>query len=799
MIFASAPLKNGRNDYVFNIAATRQRAADGDRRRLRRPRSEHLTLFRQSCRIGAVAPLPVARPAEPDRADFNAVGLAGLLLAAVLFAYFPALRGGFLWDDDAHVTQLRLRSLHGLWRIWFEMGATQQYYPVLHTAFWVEHRLWGDSVLGYHLANVVLHAAASLLLILILRRLAFPAAVLAGLLFALHPVCVESVAWISEQKNTLSAVFYLGAALLYVRFDQNRRGSLYLLAFGLFVLALLTKTVTATLPAALLVVFWWRRGRLGWKRDVAPLLPWLAVGAACGLLTAWAERKLIGAEGADFSLTAVQRLVLAGRVIAFYAGKLIWPGKLVFIYPRWTIDAGAGGEYLYPVGFLALLAALALIARRQRGPLAGLLFFAGTLFPVLGFVNVYPFIFSFVADHFQYLASIGILAPIAWGLVWIVVRIPLGAQARACLLLAVPAALGILSWRQCRNYRDSDTLNRATLRQNPSAWLAHYNLGVSLGSRPDGLQEAISEYEATLSLKPDHWAARSNLASALLRVPGRTADAVAQYEAALRLRPDFAEAHNNLGVALGRIPGRLPEAIAHLRIALRLRPDYDGAHNNLGALLVREPGSLNGAIGEYEAALRIMPDNAEYHYNLANALALAPGRLPGAIAEYRAALRLRPGYMEAHSNLGAALARTPGNLTDAISEYEAAIRLAPGNPRVRSNLAKALARIPGRMPEAISEYEAALRIDPSDPETHKDFGVLLSDIPGRAQDAVNEFEAAIRLRPGFAEAHFCLGVVLLRTPDRRGDAVRHLEKALEIRPDFEPARRILDQLRTGER
>ena len=799
MIFASAPLKNGRNDYVFNIAATPPWDPGGAWPARRRRLSGHLTLFPQSCRIGAVAPLPVARPAEPARADFNAVGMAGLLLAAVLFAYFPALRGGFLWDDDAHVTPLKLRSLHGLWRIWFEVGATQQYYPVLHSAFWLEHRLWGDSVLGYHVANAALHAAASWLLILVLRRLSFPAAVLAGLVFALHPVCVESVAWISEQKNTLSAVFYLAAALLYLRFDQTRRRSLYCLASGLFVLALLTKTVTATLPAALLVVFWWRRGRIGWRRDVMPLVPWLAVGAACGLFTAWAERKLIGAEGADFSLSVLQRVILAGRVVVFYAGKLIFPGRLVFIYPRWTIDAGAPGQYVYLLGILILLAALAMVARRRRGPLAGLLFFAGTLFPVLGFVNVYPFLFSFVADHFQYLASIGILVPIAWGLLWIVVRIPVGAQARACLLLAVPAALGILTWRQCRNYRDSDTLNRATLRENPSAWLADYNLAVSLGSRPGGLPEAISEYEATLSLKPDHWAARSNLGSALLRTPGRAADAVAEYEAALRLRPDFAEAPNNLGVALGRIPGRLPEAVAHLRIALRLKPDYDGAHNNLGALLVREPGSLSEAIGEYEAALRIAPDHAEYHYNLANALALIPLRLPEAIGEYRAALRLDPDYMEAHSNLGAALARAPGGLSAGISEYEAAKRLAPGNPRIRSNLAKALARVPGKMPEAVLEYEAAVRIDPADPQTHMDFGVLLSGITGRAQDAASEFEAAIRLRPDFAEAHFGLGVILLRMPGQRAEAVGHLERALEIRPDLEPARRILERLKTDDK
>jgi protein O-mannosyl-transferase len=741
----------------------------------------------------------VARPERTAWAVPDAAGLAGLLLAAVLLVYFPALRGGFLWDDDAHVTRPGLRSLHGLWRIWFDVGATQQYYPVLHSAFWAEHRLWGDSVLGYHLANVSFHALAALLLVLVLRRLSFPAPWLAGLIFALHPVCVESVAWISEQKNTLSAVFYLGAAFAYVRFDRTRRTGPYFFAFGLFVLALLTKSVTASLPAALLVVLWWQRGRLGWRRDVLPLLPWLGVGAASGIFTAWAERKLIGAEGADFSFTALQRVLLSGRVIAFYASKLFCPANLMFIYPRWTMDAGEIGPYLCLAAVLALAAALALFGRRRRGPLAGFLFFAGTLFPVLGFVNVYPFTFSFVADHFQYLASIGIIVPVAWGLSRLASGIPLGAQGRACLLLAAPAALGFLSWRQCRIYRDADTLNRATLARNPSAWLAHFNLAVSLGGRPDRLQEAISEYEATIKLRPGHWAAHSNLGSAFLELPGRSADAIAEYEEAIRLNPNFAEAHNDLGIALGRVPGRMPEAVSHVRTALRLRPDYAAAYNNLGALLMREPGSLDEAIADFESALRIAPDNAEYHYDLANALASVPGRLNDAVAEYRAAIRLRPDFVEAHGNLGAVLAHLRGRDTEAIQEYEAAIHLAPEDAQVHENLANALARLPGRKPDAVAEYLAVLRITPDDAQAHVDLGVVLMRIPGRLPEAVSEFKAALRLKPDFAVAHYCLAVGLTETGGARIEAIGHLQKALEIQPDFETARKLLDRLETTGR
>ena len=735
------------------------------------------------------------RPAKPAWADPEAFGFAGLLLAALLVAYFPALRGGFIWDDDAHVTKLALRPLRGLWRIWFEAGATQQYYPVLHSAFWAEHRLWGDSVLGYHLANVVLHAAAAWLLYLVLRRLAVPMPRLAALVFALHPVCVESVAWISEQKNTLSAVFYLGSALLYLRFDETRRRRLYSLAFGLFFLALLTKTVTATLPAALLVVIWWRRGRVSWRRDAMPLVPWFAVGAAAGLFTAWMERTFIGAEGADFSYSLLQRLLLAGRVVVFYLRTRLWPGDLMFIYPRWSLDAGTVQAWLCLAGVLALIGALAAVSRRHRGPLAGFLIFCGTLFPALGFVNVYAFLFSFVADHDQYLASIGILGPAAWGVRWLAGRLPVGVAGRACAALLVPVSLGVLTWRQCRTYRDTETLYRSTLAANPSAWLIHFNLAVTLGMGPGHLGEAISEYRETIRLKPDHWRAHNNLGSALLRIPGRSAEAIAQYREALRYNPDYAEAHNNLGIALEEVPGRLGEAEEQLRAAIRIRPDYEAAHSNLGSLLMRRKGALPEAIGEFEAAVRIAPGVADFRYDLANALSRVGGRLADAVSEYRAALRLRPAYAEAHSNLGVALAHMPGHLDDAIAEYRSALQLSPGSADIHANLASALAQVPGKKDEAIREYSAALAIDSSDAQVHYALGILLSGEPARLGDAVSEFESAVRLNPSSAESHFGLAITLAMTGRRRGESIAHLERALEIRPDFVAARKALEQLR----
>ena len=738
---------------------------------------------------------PANRPAKPAWADTEAAWSACLILGAVLAAYLPALSGGLLWDDDAHVTKLSLRSLHGLWRIWFDPGATQQYYPFLHSVFWVEHLLWGGAVLGYHLANVAEHAAAAWLLYVGLRMISFPAPRLPALLFALHPVCVESVAWISEQKNTLSAVFYVASALLYLNFDASRRRGLYSWALALFVLALLTKTVTATLPAALLVLFWWRRGRLEWKADVSPLLPWFAIAACSGLFTAWTEVKYIGATGSDFSFTIVQRLLLAGRVVSFYAGKVVWPSGLMFIYPRWTLDSGSLAQWVYPVGVLAALVAAWVHRGRRRWLMASILFFIGTLFPALGFVNVYPFKFSFVADHFQYLASIGLILPLGWGIWWAVSRTGLGAAGRACLLLAIPAALGFLSWRQARIYRDSETLYRSTIAVNPSAWLMHYNLAVILGKSASTADEAIAEYRATLGIKPDHWEAHNNLGSALLKRPGGAPEAVSEFEAALRANPAYAEAENNLGVALEDIPDRLAEAPGHFRAAIRLNPSYDAAHSNLGSFLMRDPSTAPEAAAEFAEAVRLDPNFADYHYYLGNALVRLPGRESEAIGEYRTALRLDPDNAEAHSNLGVVLSRIPGHADEAIEQLGLALRLDPANAEIHDNLANALVKIPGRKAEAADEYRASLRIDPSNPIAHFSLGLILAGSRAGLPEAIGEFEAAVRLRPDFAEAHFALGVSYAMAGGRRREAIGELEEALRIRPDFPRARRALAQLK----
>jgi tetratricopeptide (TPR) repeat protein len=621
------------------------------------------------------------------------LGLGALLAVLVFTAYQPALHGGLLWDDAAHVTKPALRTLHGLWRIWFDLGATQQYYPLLHSAFWLEHRWWGDAVTGYHLTNLGLHVASAFLVVALMRKLALPGAWLAGFIFALHPVCVESVAWISEQKNTLSTAFYLGSALAYLHFDQKRRWSWYFASLGLFALALLSKSVTATLPAALLVVFWWQRGSLSWRRDVQPLIPWFVLGVAAGLFTSWVERRL-GAEGVDFSLNLTQRFLIAGRVVWFYAAKLIWPANLVFVYPRWEVNPAASWQYLFPLGAVAFMAVLWRLRAWSRAPLAGVLFFIGTLFPVLGFLNIYPFLFSYVADHFQYLASLGLIIPVASGLTAASGRVSPASRWLAPMLGGILiVTLGQLTLRQAGMYRDAETLYRTTLARNPRCWMAHNNLGIILAERPDGLAEAVSEYKEALKIRPNYAEAHENLGNAYLGTdtPGHLDKAVSEYEAALKIAPGSAQAHNNLGLALSQLPGRLPDAMAEYQAALRISPDLVEAHNNLGNafLGMDTPGHLEAAASEYEAVLKCEPNSVQGHNNLGLVYSKIPGRLPDAITEYEAALRINPEIAMIHHNLGNALLATPGQLPAAISQFEDALRIDPGLTDSSENLQKA--------------------------------------------------------------------------------------------------------------
>jgi Flp pilus assembly protein TadD len=643
---------------------------------------------RRNPRAAAATQTPGKRPSRPNpdrveerlawspiapRPSGPADALFALSLAAALFlVYQPAWRGGLLWDDDAHLPNAELQSLDGLRRIWCELKATPQYYPVVYSSFWLEHRFWGGDTLGYHMVNIALHALAALLVLKILRRLQIPGACLAAAIFALHPVQVESVAWITELKNTLSGVLYLGAMLCWLRFDHSRCKMPYLSALGLFVLALLSKTVTATLPAAVLVILWWQRGRIRWKQDFLPLLPFFVLALAGGLLSAWMEQKEVsGAQGSEFGFTVVERFLIAGRAAWFYAGELFWPARLVFIYPRWHVSQAVWWQYMFPLAVAAALLALWGLRHWARAPLAALLFFGGTLFPALGFLNVYPFRYSFVADHFQYLACLGVIAIASAAIVGLLRLLRGRAQvAGSAACAALLMLLALLSWRQSRAYADSETLWLATLARNPQCWLAHNNMCLVL-ARSGRYPEALEHYRQALAIRPNEADTHNGLGVALLQ-SGRAAEAVEQFRSAIRINPLYVEARNNLGGALLQL-GQPDEAILQYQRALELQPKLAGGRNNLGVALTRV-GRFNEAIEQFRQAVHIKPGSADAHNNLGNALYRA-GHVSEAIEQYRQAVEAKPEFAGARVNLAAALAQT-GCLAEAIAHCQRALRSA---------------------------------------------------------------------------------------------------------------------------
>ncbi len=477
------------------------------------------------------------------------------LLALILIAYFPALQAGYIWDDPYHVTENPLlRTPLGLWRIWFEIGAQRQYYPLTLSVFWLEYQIWGLNPFFYHLVNVLLHGVNALLVWKLCCRLRLPGAWMAGAVFALHPVMVESVAWVTELKNVLSGFFYLSAAHVMIRYfrldapgaDTSEQGNLkqWCAGFLLFACALCSKTVTATFPAALLVVLWWRNNCLRHTQFFV-LLPFFVLGAAYGLLTVSMEQNL-GATGPLWDFSFLDRCLIAGRALWFYLGKLLWPTDLLFNYQRWNIDDTSLPQYIFPCGFILLLF-IAWVLRKKFGRclLAALLFFAGTLFPALGFFNVYPMQFSFVADHFQYLASLGpILFCTGAAVRWWQQNKP---QVQKIALFIVSLLLALLSLQTfflSSHYADSETLYTWILKHNKNSYLANYNLG-SLLNDWHRHQEAIPYLLQAQQLRPDKELACNNLGIAYAET-GKLRKAAAQFTLAYQKNPANNKTLSNL-------------------------------------------------------------------------------------------------------------------------------------------------------------------------------------------------------------------------------------------------------------
>ncbi len=571
-----------------------------------------------------------------------------LLLAGAFLAYLPIWHAGFIWDDDAFLTENPLIRLPGgLYRIWCTTAAPD-YFPVTSTALWLEWRLWGAKPLGYHLINVLLHAASALLWWRVLARLKVPGAWLAAAVFAVHPVNVESVAWVTERKNTLAMFFYALSLLGYLGFEDTGRRRWYGVALGAFMLALLSKTAPAPLPLVLLGLAWWRRGRVE-HRDLWRSVPFFAVALVLGLVTIWFQyHRSIGTEivRAD---TFVARVAGAGWAVWFYLWKAMLPVNLMFVYPRWHI---ATTNLLSFVPGLLVVAGFVVcwFYRRQWGKpvLVALGYFVLMLLPVLGFLNISFFRYSLVADHWQYFAILGPIALLVAGVLAALRRwqgnLPPLVQGSAAGLLLV--MLGALTWRQCGMYQDMETLWRRTIDQNPKAVLAYHNLGFVLLQKGN-LDDGIGYLREALALDPGLVEAHYNLGKALLQRNQPDA-AIAEFRAALDIQPDHAFARNNLAMTLLQ-KGQSQEAYAQFQAVLEKHPDDALAHFNLGNFLY-DRGQLDEAIQHFQKAVDAQPRFAAAQNALGNAL-LALARVDEAVAHLQKALEVVPNYVSAFNNL----------------------------------------------------------------------------------------------------------------------------------------------------
>ena len=530
------------------------------------------------------------------------------LVAAIVVVYYRLWPAGFIWDDAEHLTQNPcIIGPLGFKDIWTSSRAV--YYPLVLTTFWILHKFVQLNPLPYHLLNVSMHAASAVLLWQVLRQLRVRAAWLGAALWALHPVMVQSVAWITELKNTQSCFFYLLSILFFLKADDSAAETQRRWRFGLslafFVMAITSKPATVMLPVVLILCLWWRRGGLR-SRDVAPIVPFVLISAAASGWTIWEQKFHSGALGAEWSQTWPERLVIAGRDVWFYAGKLFWPNPLIFIYPRWHVDA------TQPVNFLPLIAAVGgglLLWLKRNGPLRPVFFavayFILSLFPVLSFFNVYFFRYSFVSDHFQYLAAMGPLALIGSGVAVAAASLEkrsswIQAGAGAVLLLI----LATLTWAQTKNYADAEALYRATIEKNPSCSLAYNNLG-AIAFQEHRLDEAQGYYEKALAVEPGIPESQYNIGNVLF-AKNDFAQAIGAYEGALRGQPDNITARNNLAVSL-IATGHIDQAIEQLNEALRLRPNDADTHYNLGHLFV-QLGRPEEALPHLRAAIRLKPD-----------------------------------------------------------------------------------------------------------------------------------------------------------------------------------------------
>ena len=680
-----------------------------------------------------------------SRQDVLALVALGLL---VVVCYLPAmLWGGFVWDDDLCIEVDPVRDVSGLWQIWFAPSALEEeghYWPLVYTTFWLEHKLWGFDPAGYHIVNVLLHLANTLLLWHLLRRLAVPGAWVVAAVFALHPLHVESVAWVIERKDVLSGLFYLAAVLAYMRFVEQPSRERYAGSLVLYAAGMLSKSIVVTLPVALLIWHWWKQGRVT-AADLWRLVPFFAVGLviAVGDLSFYQS-----VEPLSLGYSLAERTLIAARALWFYAGKLLWPTNLAVVYPLWDIRVADPLAWGYLIAAVALAVALWHFRPRiGRGPLAGALFFAVTLSPVLGFVDYRYMQYAFVADRFQYLAGIGVMAVVIGSATFGVRRLSnlwqKGAMGGAAVVLVV---LGLLTWRQANIWRDDETLNRHIIALNPQARNTHFNLGKTLYQQ-GRYEEALAAYRVAAEQAPDDFEIHANLGG-ILNALGRFKEAEIHLRHVLTLNPQERDARLNLGATLYQ-QGRYEEALAVTRVAVKQAPNFSQGHSNLGAIL-NELGRSEEAETHLRRSIALNPQDVDFQ-RLAEVL-MSQGRNEEAIDALAQAAALAPDSRKAaelHFLMGET-ARENGQPEAAAEHYIHALELDPHHWEALHWLATLRAE-QQHYDEMLELLQRLAAIHPNDAATYSNMGIALFYL-GRNDEALKSFDQALTLDPTLESA-----------------------------------------------
>ena len=603
------------------------------------------------------------------------------LIAAVFLVYQPVWHAGFIWDDDTFLVNNPLIKLpDGLYQFWFTTNAPD-FFPLTSTTLWLEWRLWGTNPLGYHIVNVLLHALSTVLIWRVLAHLRIPGTWLAAALFAIHPVNVESVAWITERKNTLAMLFYVLSLLFYLRFEDTDRWRWYGIALGSFVLALLSKTAVVPLPIVLLGLAWWQRDWIS-SRDVKLTLPFFGVAVLLGLITVWFQSHVIGSEivRAD---SLWSRLAGAGWAVWFYLYKALLPVNLIFVYPRWQIDAT---KLLSYVPGLLVLVSTVIFWRFRKGWgkawLFGLGYFVVMLLPVLGFRDIYFMRYSLVADHWQYFSIIGPIGLVATGITWAADRLNKRnvflIPAFSVILLLV---LGVLTWRQTCNYNDVETLWKMTIARNPACWLAYNNLGYAYNDLGN-YNQAIQDLNRAIEINPDRAESYNNRGNSYNSL-GNYNQAIQDLNKAIEIKPDYTEAYYNRGIAYAGL-GNYRQAIEDYNRAIEIEPAYAAAYINRG-IAYAGLGNYKQAIEDYGRAIEINPTLVMAYNNRGISYGIL-GNYKQAIEDLNKAIEIKPYFAEAYYNRGFTYAKF-GNKDLAVNDLITAAKLGyqPAKTLLKSN------------------------------------------------------------------------------------------------------------------